>query len=243
MKTTSDDFQKLAIVPARGGSKRIPNKNKRLFNGRPIIEWTLETLIESDLFETVVVSTDDLEIAQISRDLGAEVPFIRPANLADDYTSTADVVIHALDNIPRYQNIEISSYLLSVVYPTGVFTAKDDLIAAFELLVNSGVEHVFSAGRHASPLERSWRVRDDGYAEMRHPKFNLTRTQDLEDSFFDAGQFYCSKVSAWVKFAGAVIPTTTIYELPKSRACDIDCESDWSFAEAMHLTHSINMKR
>jgi pseudaminic acid cytidylyltransferase len=235
----SSSFSRIAIVPARGGSKRIPFKNKKKFNGRPIIEWPLEMLIKSELFESVIVSTDDLEIAQLSRDLGAEVPFIRPKNLADDYSSTADVVVHALDNIPKHRDNTIESLLVTVVYPTGVFTTKSDLLGAMEMLRNPGVEHVFSAGRHTSPIERSWTVREDGCAEMINPGHKNTRTQELRESFFDAGQFYCSTESAWRKLVGSEMPLTALYVLPKDRAWDIDCDADWIFAEMMHAIHAV----
>jgi pseudaminic acid cytidylyltransferase len=233
---------RIAIVPARGGSKRIPQKNKKAFNGRPLIEWILETAVNSDLFEGVFVSTDDLDIARISRNLGAEIPFIRPDALADDYAITADVVVHTLENIPRFNNLELESCLVCVIYPTGVFTTKLDLIKAFELIQN-GTEHVISVGRYSSPVQRAWRINENGLGDMVNPQQMKVRTQDLEAYFYDAGQFYCSTANAWRMLANGKLPTTALYELPKDKACDIDTEEDWRVAEILHSLHISNKKQ
>ena len=235
----NDEFRikRIAIIPARGGSKRIPHKNRKIFNGRPLIEWTLKTVIDSDLFEGVFVSTDDLEIARISRDVGAEIPFIRPENLADDHTITADVVRHTLENIPRFNKQELESCSVCVIYPTGVFTTKADLINALELMQLVGAEHVISVGRYSSPVQRSWRIDENGLGNMVNPELMQTRTQDLEAHYFDAGQFYFSTVNAWRMLANKELPRTVLYELPKDRACDIDTEEDWSVAEILHSIH------
>ncbi len=229
--------KRIAIIPARGGSKRIPHKNRKIFNGRPLIEWTLKTVIDSDLFEGVFVSTDDLEIARISRDAGAEIPFIRPEHLADDHTITADVVLHTLDNIPKFNKQELESCSVCVVYPTGVFTTKADLINAFELIRLVGAEHVISVGRYSSPVQRSWRINKYGFADMVNPDLMQTRTQDLEAHYYDAGQFYYSTVNAWRMLANKELPITALYELPNDRAFDIDTEEDWRVAEMLHSIH------
>ena len=219
----------IAILPARGGSKRIPRKNVREFCGRPMIAWPIGVAQASGLFDHIVVSTDDAEIAEAARLEGAEVPFIRPDKIADDHSNTTDVVVHALAWAGEAGwPVEAAC----CIYPTAAFVSVDDLREARRLL-QPGVDYSFAAVRYAHPPQRGFVRAGPGYPKLLQSEFEQTRTQDLPPVYYDAGQFYWGTHGAWAErrpFFGA---RTRFVELPVWRAQDIDREEDWKMAEQL----------
>lgn len=220
---------KVAIIPARGGSKRIPRKNAKPFFGVPMIARTIATALQSGLFERVVVSTDDAEIAEISRQAGAQVPFTRPLNLADDLTPTVPVIAHALQacNLLEWQVSHACC-----IYPCVPLLAIGDIAAALEMALDTDADFVYPVTDYAHPIQRAMRRSESGKMSLYSPQFEMTRTQDLEKSFHDAGQFYWGKASAWLEHkkmhtAGLGMP------IPHWRVVDIDSEDDWRRAELL----------
>lgn len=218
----------IALIPARGGSKRIPRKNIKLFAGRPMIGWAIETATKCGCFERVVVSTDSEEIALVSRSLGAEVPFIRPAHLADDHADTASVVQHSLDEL------QVQDELLCCIYATTPMLLSDDIVAGIEAVQKDpAVQYAFTVGEFSCPIERALRLTGKGGVEPIYPENMTKRTQDLSHAFFDAGQFYVGRVSAWKRRLPIFGPYSTPIRLPAHRAIDIDNEQDWRRAELL----------
>jgi N-acylneuraminate cytidylyltransferase len=231
---------KLCVIPARGGSKRIPRKNIKEFCGRPIIAWSIQAAINSRCFDRIIVSTDDMEIADISRDWGAEVPFIRPADLSDDYTGTASVVKHAIEycisdgKLPEY---------ICCIYATAPFLLANDLRKGLNKLIESGAGYAFSVTSYAFPIQRALRIVKDNYVEMFHPKYFSSRSQDLEEAYHDAGQFYWGKLDVWMDETPIFSSESVPILLPRHRVQDIDTHEDWIHAElmfnALHISNSI----
>lgn len=220
---------KIAIIPARGGSKRIPRKNAKPFFGVPMIARTIATALESGLFEQVVVSTDDAEIAEISRYAGAQVPFTRPLDLADDLTPTVPVIAHAVQACNGL-GWEVSH--ACCIYPCVPLLAIGDMTAALEMALDTDADFVYPVTDYAHPIQRAMRRSPAGKMSLYSPQFEMTRTQDLEKSFHDAGQFYWGKSSAWLEHkkmhtAGLGMP------IPHWRVVDIDSEDDWRRAELL----------
>lgn len=220
---------RLAVIPARGGSKRIPRKNLKAFNGRPIIAYSIQTALGSGLFDHVVVSTDDAEIAELSRALGAEAPFVRPTELADDYTGTNAVVRHAV----RWFAAKGSTpYEVCCLYATAPLLTVEDLRSAQAQLV-SGIDFVFAATRFAFPVQRALQRNARGLMVPMFPQWIGARSQDLPEAMHDAGQFYWGRTEAFerhdVVFHGAALA----YELPSWRVQDIDTPDDWIRAELL----------
>jgi len=221
---------KIAIIPARGGSKRIPRKNIKMFCGKPMIAWSIEVAVQSGCFDRVIVSTDDLEIAEIAHKYGAEVPFIRPVELSDDHTGTTAVVRHAIDWFHRQgQQVEKAC----CIYATAPFVSAEDLRNGLKILQENHCDYVFSVTSYAFPIQRAIRINGKGRVEMLSPANFQTRSQDLEEAFHDAGQFYWGQVEAWL--AGRVIfsPASLPVVLPRHRVQDIDSMEDWVRAEWM----------
>jgi len=217
---------RLAVVPARGGSKRIPRKNLREFGGKPIIAWSIEAARASACFDRVVVSTDDAEIAEVARSLGAEAPFVRPAALSDDQTGTIPVVRHAAEMCGA-----AAGDLVCCIYATAPFVRAEDLRAGLEALLAGGADYAFGVASYAFPIQRAIRRTSDGRVEMFDPAQFQTRSQDLEEAWHDAGQFYWGKAEAWRAelpiFARRSVPVV----LPRHRVQDIDTPEDWTRAE------------
>jgi N-acylneuraminate cytidylyltransferase len=228
--SSSNSRSSVAVIPARGGSKRIPRKNIRVMNGRPLIAWAIETALASDAFSDVVVSTDDDEIAGIARDSGASVPFMRPAALADDVASTVSVVAHAVDHL-REDGVDID--LACCIYPASILVTPDDLRRAREVLLASSRDYVSTIVRYGHPIQRALDVGADGALSVVDPTAAASRTQDLPPRWHDAGQFYWGRVAAW-RDEIAILPNSVGYELPAHRAVDIDTEDDWLRAERLH---------
>lgn len=221
---------KLCVIPARGGSKRIPRKNIREFCGKPMIAWSIEAAQESACFECIVVSTDDEEIAAVARQLGAEVPFLRPAELADDHTGTSAVIAHA---IRWFENEGAVPDPVCCLYATAPFVQAEDLRRGLELLMAEDAEFAFTVTRFPAPIQRAFRITAAGRIEMFQPECFSMRSQDLEPAFHDAGQFYWGRAAAWKAqqpiFAGVSVPLC----LPRWRVQDIDTPEDWEHAEWM----------
>jgi pseudaminic acid cytidylyltransferase len=218
---------KIAVIPARGGSKRIPRKNIKDFCGRPMIGWAISTARESGLFDHIIVSTDDKEIAELARNWGAETPFVRPENLADDLTPTVPVVAHAVKSC---LDIGWVTDYVCCIYPCVPFLQVGDLIASLDLAQARDADFVYPVTEYAHPIQRAMRQLPDGKMQFFSPEYELTRTQDLEKSYHDAGQFYWGKSSAWLEQKrmhtdGLGLP------IPNWRVVDIDSADDWRRAE------------
>ena len=184
----------VAVIPARGGSKRIPRKNIRLFAGKPIIAYPISAARDCGLFNRIIVTTDDEEIAAIARAFGAEAPFLRPGELADDYTGTNEVTAHALEWIAgRGMDATVACCL----YPTAPLITRCDLRRGYELLISSGKSFAFSAARFSFPVQRAIRVAADGGVAPFFPQWIERRTQDLEEAYHDAGAFYWGRAEAF----------------------------------------------
>jgi len=220
----------IAIIPARGGSKRIPRKNIKEFYGKPLIAYSIQTAQESNLFEKIIVTTDDDEIAQVAKHYGAEVPFIRPKVLADDFTGTADVVIHALQWLQEHG--EKYDYVCTI-YATAPLLQSKYLIEGYDKLKNSDAINAFSATSMPFPIQRTFKISDDERCEMFWPENYSARSQDLEEAYQDAGQFYWTKTdkkSNEIMFGKESIPIV----LPRHLVQDIDTLEDWQRAEIMY---------
>jgi pseudaminic acid cytidylyltransferase len=218
---------RIAVIPARGGSKRIPRKNIKDFCGRPMIAWAISAAKESGLFERIVVSTDDEEIAELAKDWGAETPFVRPANLADDLTPTVPVIAHAVKSCLDFG---WAADYICCIYPCVPFLQVSDLIAALDLAQAQNVDFVYPITEYAHPIQRAMRQLPGGKMQFLSPEYELTRTQDLEKTYHDAGQFYWGKASAWLEHKkmhsdGLGMP------IPNWRVVDIDSTDDWKRAE------------
>jgi pseudaminic acid cytidylyltransferase len=220
----------IAIIPARGGSKRIPKKNIKRFHGRPLISYSIQTAMESGLFDKIIVTTDDEEIADVAKRYGAEVPFIRPKELADDFTGTGDVVAHALEWLSDHG--EEYDYVCTI-YATAPLLQAKYLIEGYEKLKDSDAANAFSAASMPFPIQRTFRITEDGRCEMFWPENYLARSQDLEEAYQDAGQFYWTKTkndSGEIMFGKDSIPIV----LPRYLVQDIDTLEDWQRAEIMY---------
>jgi len=222
---------KLAVIPARGGSKRIPRKNIKLFSGKPMIAWSIEAILASKLFDKIIVSTDDDEIAEISRKYGAETPFIRPKNLSDDYTITIDVIAHAA-NWALLEGFSVNE--ICCIYPTSPFIEPSDLIKAQEKLSLKKCSYVFSATEFRSSIFRSFSVNEENGIEMFFPENYKTRTQDLPKALYDAGQFYWGTLDAWINKKILFDNHSYPQIIPSWRVHDIDTQEDWKRAELVY---------
>ena len=228
----------VAVIPARGGSKRIPRKNLRPFLGVPLIARVLEVAHASGLFDRVVVSTDDDDVAALAVDSGAEVPFRRPAGLSDDRTGTRPVIQHAIRQLETALAAPLG--LVCSLYPTAVFATAEDLTRARDLLLESSAAFVFTAATFPSPIQRALRRLPDGSCEMLWPEHRSTRSQDLEEAYHDAGQFYWGTRDAWLSDIPTFGPHSRLLVLPRWRVQDIDTPEDWQRAELMMQAAAVN---
>lgn len=224
---------RLAVIPARGGSKRIPRKNIKSFCGKPMIAWSIEAALQSGCFDLVVVSTDDAEIAEVARQYGAQVPFMRPTELADDHTGTTAVIAHAIDWFAAQGQTPAQ---VCCLYATAPFVSVDDLRRGLKVLTDTGSDYAFSVTSYAFPIQRAIRITDVGRVEMFNPAHFNTRSQDLEDAYHDAGQFYWGRTSAWLEERIVFSPASAPVLLPRHRVQDIDTPQDWVRAEWMFKT-------
>jgi len=225
----------ICVIPARGGSKRIPKKNIKDFFGKPLIAYSIEVAKKSNLFEKIIVSTDDESIAEIARKYGAEVPFLRPKELSDDFTGTKEVIDHAVDYLS--QNGEDYEYVCAI-YATAPLLQETYLIEGYEKLKSCDAVNAFSVTSMPFPIQRTFKLNEDGRCEMFMPEHYLTRSQDLEEAYQDAGQFYWTNIALekesrkndLILFSEISIPII----LPKYLVQDIDTLEDWTRAEVMY---------
>ncbi|THB71115.1 MAG: pseudaminic acid cytidylyltransferase [Gammaproteobacteria bacterium] len=221
---------RLAVIPARGGSKRIPRKNIRQFHGKPMIGWSIEAAQKANCFDQIIVSTDDDEIAEISRDFGAEVPFIRPKELADDHTGTIPVVAQAID---WYKDQGLNPKYICCIYATAPFIRETDILSGLEKIKAPGIDYAFSVTNYDFPIQRAITITQSGSIEMIDSAFMNTRSQDLKETYHDAGQFYWGCAEAWTNDIPIFSSTAVPIVLPRHRVQDIDTEEDWMRAEVM----------
>ena len=225
---------RLAIIPARGGSKRIPRKNIKLFHGKPIIAYSIETALASKLFDVVIVSTDDSEIARVAEDYGATVPFMRPAELSDDYANTNDVIVHAIN---YYKNHNFIVDCVCCIYATAPFLKVDDLLGAYAKFDDTS-EFVFAAAEFSYPIFRAFRLDEFNRVSMFWPENFYKRSQDFETAYHDAGMFYLGKTQAFLEKKPFFDKYAKAYVIPHYRVQDIDTLDDWYRAEKFY--HLLN---
>lgn len=220
----------ICVIPARGGSKRIPRKNINFFLGKPIIAYSIEEAIKSKLFDKVIVSTDDEEIAKVAREYGAETPFVRPKEISDDFTGTSDVVKHAINWL--IGKGMVYEYVCCI-YATAPFLQEKYLKQGFKALEKNKVSFSFSVTSFAFPIQRAIKIKDDRVS-MFYPENFTARSQDLEEAYHDAGQFYWGKAQAFLDdemiFSDKSFPVV----LPRYLVQDIDTLEDWHKAELMY---------
>jgi pseudaminic acid cytidylyltransferase len=222
---------KIAVIPARGGSKRIPRKNIKPFCGKPMIAWSIEAAKASGLFDRIIVSTDDAEIAGVARQWGAEVPFMRPEELANDYAGTTEVIAHAtqwaLD-----QGLPVDA--VCCIYATAPFIQAADLAQGWEALQSNDWAYAFSVTDFAAPIFRAFKRTADGGIEMFFPEHFSTRSQDLPTALHDAGQFYWGRPNAWLEGIRIFDRHSFPVIIPRWRVQDIDTQDDWFRAELVY---------
>ena len=224
-------MKNLAVIPARGGSKRIPKKNIKLFKNRPMIAWSIEVAKKSKCFDEILVSTDDQGIAAIAEEYGANVPFLRPKELSDDFTPTQSVIEHTIKWL--YEK-KISYENVCCIYPTAPFIKVDDLKNSLNILENSIEDiYVFVATSYPYPIFRSVFIDDEGYSKMIYPDKFKERSQDLQDAFHDTGQFYWAKSITWINKKN-ILQKAKPLVIPRWRVQDIDNEEDWIRAEIIY---------
>lgn len=224
----------LCIIPARGGSKRIPKKNIKEFCGKPMIAWPIAAAQKSALFEHVIVSTDDEQVARVAETYGALVPFCRPANLSDDYTTTMPVINHAIREVKKHLGLQPEN--ICVIYATAAFIQVDDLKQGFNQLINSQTDYVFSITKFSYPIQRALKLNNSGEINMLQPQHNLTRSQDLETTYHDAGQFYWGRTESFLQEREIFSHLSMPIILPNWRTIDIDSAEDWKRAELLFRT-------
>lgn len=221
----------IAVIPARGGSKRVPRKNLRDFCGRPMLAWPIEAARQSGLFRGIFVSTDDPAIAEAATRAGAEVPFLRPAELADDHAGTGLVVEHAVRWLMERQQVGADEPVCCL-YATAAFVDPRDLRRGEETVRGTRQGFALAVAAFASPVQRALIVAPDGRLAMLHPEHQFSRSQDLEPAFHDAGQFCWGAAEAWLAgppTARSCLPVV----IPAHRVVDIDTPEDWLRAEMM----------
>lgn len=219
---------RVAIIPARGGSKRIPGKNIRPFRGKPMIAWSIAAARESACFDQIVVSTDSAEIADVARKFGASVPFLRPPELSDDITPTIPVLRHAIESLG-----EVSS--TCCIYATAPFLNPGFLCEGLKVLeADPDLDCSFSVTSFPFPIQRALMIDSRGYVEMVSPEHELTRSQDLPECYHDAGQFYWFRPEAIFKNKGFFTARSAPIVLPRKFVQDIDTPEDWEAAELAH---------
>ncbi len=226
----------IAIIPARGGSKRIPRKNIRVFAGKPMIAYAVTAAIRSDLFEHIIVSTDDQQIAELARKYGAEVPFLRPRELADDYIATVPVIAHA---VAHCGVLGWNAEHVCCIYPAVPFLQTDDLLLSLQQLMHADAEFCFPVTEFPASVQRALRRDNQGNMMPLYPEHYFSRTQDLEPTYYDTGQFYWGKAEAWLQNP-KIHSQGSGYVIPNWRVADIDTLDDWKRAELMYkaLNHN-----
>jgi N-acylneuraminate cytidylyltransferase len=226
----------LAVIPARGGSKRIPRKNIRLFAGRPILAWPVKAALDSELFDTVMVSTEDDEIARVAREAGAETPFLRSRETADDHSSLLDVLAEV---VATYRARGEMFDTICCILPTATLVTADRLGTGHAMFETGAFDSVFPVTRFPAPIQRALRRDADGMISMFQPEHYRSRSQDLEPAYHDAGQFYWMSDHACLERTPTFEGRAGSFVIDETEVQDIDTEVDWRLAELKHqLLHS-----
>jgi pseudaminic acid cytidylyltransferase len=220
----------IAIIPARGNSKRIPRKNVKFFHGKPIIAYAIENAIRSRLFAEIYVSTDDLDIAQIAIQFGAKVPWLRSARLSDDYATTVEVI---QEEIVKLTQSKADIEDVCCIYPTTPFLDAQTLHQGADILKDGHWDYVISATLAESPPERFFCLDQDNRIQVKFSGFETTRSQDIKASYRDAGQFYWGPVNSWKSGLPLFSSRSTFVEIPRALGVDIDTDQDWQYAEKL----------
>ncbi len=221
-------MKSICIIPARGGSKRIPRKNIKDFLGKPIIAYSIEAALDSCIFDEVMVSTDDEEIAHVAKQYGANVPFYRTKKTANNFATTADVITEVLLNYEKKGN---KFDMVCCLYATAPFVTADRLKEASDILISNAFDSVFACVPFSYPIQRGLIVDKEGHIKMKWPEFKNSRSQDLPIVYHDAGQFYFATISAFQKSNGFWGENTTPIILSELEVQDLDTATDWAIAE------------
>lgn len=221
----------ICVIPARGGSKRIPRKNIKDFYGKPMIAYSIAAALDSGCFDRVIVSTDDDEIAAVASRYGAEVPFRRPHHLADDYAGTTPVIRHAIEWLIEQGE---SPQLVCCLYATAPFVSADYIKQGLNQLNETGAAYAFSVTSYAFPIQRAFKIGTDMGVEMFYPEHFNARSQDLEEAWHDAGQFYWGRADAWRTEKVIFGAESTPVILPRHHVQDIDTLEDWERAQWLY---------
>ena len=220
--------RKIAVIPARGGSKRIPNKNVRLFAGEPLLAYSIRAAVDSGVFDRVILSTDSEDIAEIGTLLGAEVPFLRPENLSDDYTPLVPVVQHAIDSLSLS-----ADYVCCILATAPLIQPSDLRNSLFQLQENPSANFVVPVTTFPFPIQRAFEELESGYIALVSPEHEMTRSQDLPERYHDAGQFYWGTVEGFMT-NNWIVSRSLPYHIPRWRVQDIDTLEDWRQAELLY---------
>lgn len=218
----------LAIIPARGGSKRIPRKNIREFMGRPMISYAISAALEAGVFDEIIVSTDDEEIADVARECGAAVPFMRSPENSGDNATVSEVALEVLDRFAR--DGKPFSHVV-VILPCVPFLSGAVLSDAWKKFVSSSADALLPVVRYTFPVQRAMKLGGDGFLEYREPQNAYCRSQDMETFFHDCGMFCMARVDSLIQNKTLVVPKTVSYEMQPERVQDIDTPEDWRLAE------------
>ena len=224
---------RIAVIPARGGSKRIPRKNVKEFCGKPMIAYSIEAALKSSVFDRVVVSSDDAEIMEVARSYGAETPFVRPAELSDDFVATTPIIAHAIEELSKEGPVGS----VCCIYATAPFVQAEAIRRGYELLAEHKAQYAFSITTFPFPIFRAIHLTDEGGVEMFWPEHLLTRSQDLPEAYHDAGQFYWGTPEAWLENKPIFAPHSVPVILPRHLVQDIDTPEDWERAELMYRAY------
>ncbi len=220
-------MRKVAIITARGGSKRIPRKNIKEFCGKPILAYSIQAALEAGVFDTVMVSTDDMEIAEIAKKYGAEVPFYRSEKTANDYATTADVILEVIE---EYEKLGQFFDMVCCIYPTAPFLTAEKLKDAVQKLENSDADTLIPVVAFSYPVQRALVIRDEKLV-FEYPEFMDSRSQDLEPHYHDVGQFYIMKTEAFKESKKIMVGNILPFEISEMEVQDIDNQTDWEIAE------------
>jgi pseudaminic acid cytidylyltransferase len=231
---------KVAVIPARGGSKRIPRKNIKDFCGKPMIAYSIGAAVDAGVFDRIIVSTEDEEIAAVARKWGAETPFLRPQGLADDFTGTNAVVKHAIGWL-HGQGQQVG--FACCIYATAPLLQPGYLRQGLKQLEQGGKSFAFSVTSFPFPIQRASRINGDGAVEAVHPEYMFTRSQDLEECFHDAGQFYWGTAEAFLNDIVTFSPASLPVIVPRHLVQDVDTAEDWRRAELLYQAWQLGQSR
>jgi N-acylneuraminate cytidylyltransferase len=226
------NMKTIAIIPARGGSKRIPRKNVRPFMGQPVIGYPIQAAIDSGCFDEIMVSTDDKEIADVAKKFGAAVPFLRSSETSNDHASTADVLLEVLQ---EYEKLNKRFDNCCCLYPVTPLVSKEILQTAFDKFIVSKADSLMPVVRYSHPIQRALQINEEGFLRYIQPENAMLRTQDLPPCYHDAGQFYFFKTDSFLKNKTLVSKNTLAFELSEQLVQDIDNEDDWKMAELKYI--------